>query len=194
MNYQAIFKNLAKKYSTPKAVQKYLRSLNYNKKDTLRSALHAIQKKEAHCLEGAFIAAAILEQHGYPPLVVSMESQDNLDHVIFVYKQNGRWGAVGQSRDPGLYGRPALFRSIRDLVWSYFDPYIDGTGRITAYQIANLDDSKANWRSSPRNVWKTERFLLEIKHIKLPSSKKRYHKHLQNYKSGKKLAPENHWW
>lgn len=194
MNYQVIFKKLAQKYKTPKAVQKFIRGLRYNKKDTLHSALTAIQKKEAHCMEGAFVAAAILEQRGYPPLVVSLESQDGLDHVLFVYKEKGRWGAIGQSRDEGLYGRPPIFRSIRSLVWSYFDPYIDGTGRITAYQLANLNETGANWRTSPRSVWKAERFLLEIPHVKLRSSKKRYTKHLKNYKSGKSLPPEHHWW
>ena len=64
----------------------------------------------AHCLEAALFAAVVLEQHGYPPLVLSFESIDHLDHVIFVYQQRGRWGSVARSRDPGLHGRRAGLR------------------------------------------------------------------------------------
>ena len=63
----------------------------------------------AHCLEAALFAAVVLEQHGYPPLLLSFESIDRLDHVIFVYKQRGRWGSVARSRDPGLHGRKPVF-------------------------------------------------------------------------------------
>ena len=65
----------------------------------------------AHCLEAALAAAVILEQHGYPPLVLSFESIDELDHVLFVYRQRGRWGSIARSRDPGLHGRKPVFRT-----------------------------------------------------------------------------------
>src|ERR1017187_8820849 len=140
--------NLANKYRTPLQVQRYLRKFPYNREtggETLRSASEALKKGTAHCFEAAFIAAALLEQNGYPPLVLSFESIDKLEHVIFVFREKGRWGAVARSRDKGLHGRAPLFRSLRDLVWSYYHPYIDNSGRITAYQLANLDDSGANW-------------------------------------------------
>ena len=67
-------------------------------------------EQTAHCLEGALFAAVVLEQHGYPPLVLSFESIDELDHVIFVYRgADGRWGSVARSRDPGLHGRRPAF-------------------------------------------------------------------------------------
>ena len=68
----------------------------------------------AHCLEAALAAAVILEQHGFPPLVLSFESIDELDHVIFVYQRSGRWGSIGRSRDPGLHGRKPVFATPRD--------------------------------------------------------------------------------
>ena len=42
------------------------------------------------------------------------------DHVVFVYRQNGRWGTVARSRDPGLHGRKPVFRSLRHVAQSYF--------------------------------------------------------------------------
>jgi hypothetical protein len=191
------FKKLSQKYKTPKQVQIFIKSLEYNrekKKKTLRSAREALRAKTAHCLEAAFIAAAILEHHGYPPHVISLESQDGLDHVIYVFQRNGRWGSIGGSRDEGLHGRPPIYRSLRDLAWSYFDPYVDRTGRILAYQIAHLDDTKANWRTSPRNVWKAENYLLKIKHIKLKASASRYRKILRNFLRRGPMPLQRHWW
>lgn len=191
------FKKLSKKYRTPKQVQSFLRSLPYNRElqgTTLRSAHSALKAGTAHCFEAAFVAAAILEQNGYPPLVVSFESQDGLDHVIFVYKMNGLWGAIARSRDEGLHGRPPIFRSLRDLAWSYYEPYIDKTGRITAFQVAHLDDTLADWRRSGRNVWKAERYLLEIRHRKLRSSKNRYQKLLKQFIRRGPPPKKKYWW
>lgn len=84
---------LAKKLKTPKQVQKYLRALPYNREKkgkTLASAETALRRGTLHCFEAALAAAAILEHHGYPPLIVSFDSIDNLDHVIFVFKERGR--------------------------------------------------------------------------------------------------------
>ena len=180
-----LIEKMAKKYKTPSQVQKFLRQFDYNREkrgQTLRSAESALQKKTAHCFEAAFIAAALLELNGYPPLVLSFESQDGLDHVIFVYKTSaGKWGSVARSRDEGLHGRRPQFKTLRDLTWSYFDPYIDKTGKITAYQLAHLDDTRTNWRRSTRSVWAAEKYLLKLKHIRLRSSSRRYKKVHQNF-------------
>src|SRR5579862_4497813 len=90
---------------TPLAVQRFLNALPYNiephGRATLRSFRGVVRHGCAHCLEAVLFAATVLEQHGYPPLVLSFESIDELDHVIFAYKQDGRWGSVARSRDPG---------------------------------------------------------------------------------------------
>lgn len=188
---------LARRYKTPRQVQVFLRSLPYNREkggDTLRSANAALARGRLHCFEAAMAAAAILEHHGYPPLVMSFESKDGLDHVIYVFRQRGRWGAVARSRDEGLHGRAPVYRSLRDLVWSYYDPYVDKTGKITAYQVAHLDDTGADWRSSKKNVWKAEKYLLELKHRPLKSSKTRYRKLLADYKRRGPMPRQKNWW
>lgn len=192
-----LIRKYAAKHRTPLQVQKLLHNFEYNREEngvTLKSALQTLRARKAHCLEAAFAAAAILEFHDYPPLVMSLESQDGVDHVLFVFKSNGLWGSVGHSRDPGLFGREPIFRSIRDLAWSYYDPYIDGSSMITAYQIANLDDAKCNWRTSSQNVWKAEKYLLKIKHQKLKSSPKRYLRVLKYYKKNGSCKPGKGWW
>ncbi len=192
-----ITRKLAKKLKTPRQVQKYLRRLPYNREkkgETLSSAEKSLRRGRLHCFEAAFVAAAILEYHGYPPLVMSLESKDNLDHVIYVFKEGNRWGAIALSRDEGLHGRPSRYRSLRDLAWSYYDPYVDKSGKITAYQVAHLDDCQADWRESKRNVWKAEKYLIKLKHNPLKSSKTRYKKLLRNYLRRGPMPPQRHWW
>jgi hypothetical protein len=191
-----VFKDLAKKYSDPIKVQRFLQKIPYNaekKAETLKSAHESLKKKNAHCMEAAFLAAAILEHRGFPPLVMSLESIDDLDHVIFVYKKNNKWGSVARSRDSGLHGRKPVFTSLRNLALSYYEPYIDKTGCITGYQVAHLDDSKSDWRFSKKNVWKAEQFLIDIKHVAIKFNKKRYKKIHKKYLNGIMAQPQKSW-
>ena len=185
---------IIQRYRTPEQVQKFLRSLPYNWErggDTLRSFRQVIRRRTAHCLESALVAAAMLEQNGYPPLVVSFESKDGVDHVIYVFRRRGRWGTVARSRDAGLHGRKPVFRTIRDLVWSFYDPYVDFTGRITGYQLVDLRDlGDYDWRFSEANMWKVEKILLDIPHRKLRSSDRRYRRLLERYKEYRTRHPK----
>ncbi|HKW08244.1 MAG TPA: hypothetical protein VJS19_11835 [Candidatus Dormibacteraeota bacterium] len=187
-------RRIIQQYRTPEQVQRYLRGLPYNWEkggDTLRSFRQVVRLNTAHCLEAALASAVILEQHGYPPLVLSFESKDGVDHVIFVFRRRGKWGSVARSRDAGLHGRKPVFRGIRDLVWSYFDPYVDFTGRITGYQLADLRALGAyDWRLSEKNVWRVENYLLEIPHRKLRSSNERYRRLLARFRAYKQRHPE----
>ena len=121
-------------------------------------------------------AAVVLEQHGYPPLVLSFESIDELDHVIFLYRARGRWGSVARSRDPGLHGRRPVFATPRALALSYVDPYVDYTGRIVGYAVVNLAKEMGDydWRLADTNVWKVERMLLEHPHRRIKTSDARF--------------------
>lgn len=163
---------------TPLSVQRHLNALPYNEEPggraTLRSFRGVVRHGCAHCLEAALFAAVTLEVHGYPPLVLSFESIDELDHVIFVYQHRGRWGSVARSRDPGLHGRKAVFATPRALALSYVDPYIDFTGRITGYAVVDLRVmGDYEWRLADTNVWKVERMLLDYPHRPIVTSDRR---------------------
>src|SRR5437667_3615039 len=138
-------RRLIARLRTPHLVQRYLNHLPYNQEPhgraTLRSFRGVVREGSAHCLEAALFAAVVLEQHGYPPLVLSFESIDDLDHVIFVYRRRSGWGSVARSRDPGLHGRKPVFATPRALALSYFEPYVDFSGRITGYVGVNLADA-----------------------------------------------------
>jgi hypothetical protein len=174
----------------PRSVQRWLHGLRYNDErrgNTLRSFRGVVRYGLAHCLEAALSAATILECHGLPPLLLSFESVDQLDHVIFVFREGGRWGAVARSRDPGLHGRKPVYRSARELARSYMDPYVDFSGRVTGYVVADLRElGDYDWRLSRRNVWKVERWLLEMPHRPLRMSDRRYrelHRRYREYRA-----------
>jgi hypothetical protein len=181
------------KLNSPARVQRFFTQMPYNWERTgatMRSFREILRSGEAHCLEAAVGAAVILEQHGYPPTLLDLESQDLLDHVLFVFQENGLWGAVARSRDFGLHGRRPVFRSIRDLVWSYFDPYVDLTGRIKGYGVTSLYElGSYDWRFSGRKMTKIEDHLREIPHKKLRSSDLRYASLLTRYQEYKKRYP-----
>lgn len=172
-------RRLIARLSSPSRVQAFLNALPYNTEPapyppTLRTFRGVARLSTAHCLEAALTAAVVLEQHGYPPWVMSLESIDGLDHVIFVYQARGRWGSVARSRDPGLHGRRPVFRTLRALAQSYFEPFIDTTGCLKAYGAVDLRVLEPyNWRLSRGNVWKVAQLLYDIPHRQIRSSEAR---------------------
>jgi hypothetical protein len=169
-------RRLIRRLRTPEAVQRYLNRLPYNTEkhgDTLRSFRQVVRHGTAHCLEAALFAACVLQQHGYPPLLLTFESVDGLDHVLFLYKRRGRWGTVARSRDPGLHGRKPVFKTLRALAMSYFDAYIDPTGCIEGYASFDLDTlDRYDWRFARRNMWSVERTLIDVPHHRVRFSQR----------------------
>jgi len=180
-------------YRTPRQVQNFIRTFTYNRErngETLKSFRGTLRRRTAHCLEAAFVAATILEQYGYPPLLLDLESKDKLDHVVFAFRQRGRWGAVGQSRDFSLQGRKPLYRTLRHLVMSYVDPFVTEDARIIGYALADLRTLvRTDWRFSLNNVWSVERALIDLPHRKLRTSNQRYEKILRRYRASKEKFP-----
>lgn len=187
----------AKKYTTPRAVQQFVAQMPYNSEkqiETLCSAEESLRRNTGHCLEAAFIAAAILEQHGYEPCVLSMESHDYLDHVVFLFRASTGWGTIGRSRDKGLHGRKPVFSSIKQLVKSYYAPYIDKTGRIVRYEAFHLDETQSDWRASTQNLWQVERYIGSQKHQPFESSDRDFRKIRARYLKEGPILKGPHWW
>lgn len=189
-------RRLIERLRTPAAVQQYLNELPYNDETppggaTLRSFRGVVRHGTAHCLEAALAAAVILEQHGYPPLVLSFESVDKLDHVIFVWRGPEGWGSIARSRDPGLHGRKPVFQTPRHLALSYVEPYVDDTGAITGYAVVDLRVMGGyDWRLSGRSVWKVERMLLEHPHRRIHTSGRRIDKLRARYRAFREQHPD----
>lgn len=112
----------------PWSIQEFLDSTEYNPKYECRSPRYVISSRTAHCFEGALFAASALNYMGHKPMVVDMKSWNDDDHVIAVFKVDDHWGAVAKSNFTSLRYREPVYRSIRELIMSYFDFYFNTKG------------------------------------------------------------------
>jgi hypothetical protein len=120
--------NFLKTLDEPDKIQGFLDIIDYNPNYECRSPRWVITKRSAHCFEGALFAAAVLNFNGYKPLLVDMRSYNDDDHVIAVFKEDSHWGAVAKSNFTTLRYREPVYRSLRELVMSYFDFYFNTNG------------------------------------------------------------------
>ena len=191
--YTPAARRLIARLRTPEQVQCWLNRLPYNWErggETLRTLPGVIRRRSAHCLEAALVAATILEHHGYPPLLMDLESIDLLDHVLFVFRRDGRYGTVARSRDPGLHGRKPRYRNLHALVRSYAAPYIDHTGRLRGYGVLDLRTlARCDWRASARNVWAVEQALIHQRHRRFAVSDAYYRRWHRRYLEFKRRHP-----
>ncbi|MBI3634585.1 MAG: hypothetical protein HY216_00020, partial [Candidatus Rokubacteria bacterium] len=127
----------------------------------------------AHCLEGAVFAATALRVLGFPPLLVDLEAVQDTDHVIAVFRVRGHWGAIAKSNFSGLRYREPVYRTLRELVMSYFEGYINLRGERTlrAYSrpvnLGRFDRRRPGWMTSAGDVWWVAEHLLTVRHTPL---------------------------
>ena len=126
-----------KTISDPDKIQGFLDSIEYNPVYECRSPRWVIKKKSAHCFEGALFAAAAMEFNGYKPLIVDLKAFNDDDHVIAIFKEGIYWGAVAKSNFTSLRYREPVYRSLRELIMSYFDFYFntDGDKSLRSYSV-----------------------------------------------------------
>jgi hypothetical protein len=124
-------------FKDPWSIQEFLDLIAYNPNYECRSPRWVIKKRSAHCFEGAIFAAAVLEYIGYKPVIVDMKSFNDDDHVITVFREDGNWGAVAKSNFTSLRYREPVYRSLRELIMSYFDFYfnINGEKSLRSYSL-----------------------------------------------------------
>ena len=148
--------DLFKSLSDPDKIQGFLDSINYNPAYECRSPRWVIKRRKAHCFEGAIFAAAALRFLGYRPLLIDMKSFNDDDHVIAIFKVDGHWGAVAKSNFTTLRYREPVYRSIRELIMSYFDLYFNTKGEksLRSYSLP-LDLSvfdNRNWTTTDEDL------------------------------------------
>lgn len=126
-----------KTLSSPDKIQEYLDSIEYNPGYECRSPRWVMKKRSAHCFEGALFAAAALQFLGYKPVIVDMKAENDDDHVIALFSEEGFWGAVAKSNFTSLRFREPVYRSIRELIMSYFDFFFntDGYKSLRSYSL-----------------------------------------------------------
>ena len=165
---------LLKCLTTPFKIQTFLLDLPYSADERYRSPRSVIRDRTAHCFDGSLFAAAALRYIGYPPLIVDLLPNDrDDDHIIAVYRRQGRWGAVAKSNFSGLTFREPVYRTLRELVMSYFEQFYNVQREKTLRQYTvhlNLRSfDKLNWMGSDENLDAIAERLDEIRKISLLS-------------------------
>jgi len=132
-------RRLVNSLTSPARIQAYLDETPYSAEERYRCPLSVLRDRKAHCFDGAVFAAAMLRRLGHRPLIVDMLPNDrDDDHMLALFKVDGRLGAVAKSNFSGLRYREPIFRSLRELVLSYFEDYFNAAGEKTlrAYTVS----------------------------------------------------------
>lgn len=164
---------LFKRLNSPQKIQDYLNSLKFNFEkngETCYSPRLVIERQTAHCMEGAMLAAAALEFHGQPPLVMDLRSikpQDD-DHVVAVFKKFGCFGAISKTNHGVLRYREPIYKTVRELALSYFHEYFLDSGQKTLREYSKIFNlvffDRLNWRTASKNLFAIPRHLDKITH------------------------------
>ena len=170
---------LFKTLDTPKKIQDFLNKLEKNFEehgDTFMSPRRVLREKKCQCIEGAILGALILRVHGFKPLVVDLRANSrDLDHVIAVFKQQGKWGAISKTNHNVLRYREPIYNTIRELVMSYFHEYFDDFRRknLRSYSMPvdlSIFDS-SGWVASEEDLWYIYEHLDNAKHYPILNKK-----------------------
>jgi hypothetical protein len=160
-----------RKLKTPAGIQRFLDAMPYHLATTSWSPRRVLREGTAHCLEGAILAAAALRVLGYQPLILDLEADQDVDHVLAIYKAHGHWGSIASSNFVGCRDRAPVHRTLRELVLSYFHIYFNMRGERTLRRysrpvnLARFDHLE--WMTSEKDIWFVAEYLCEIPHLSL---------------------------
>lgn len=161
---------------SPQAIQSFLDRIPYSPEDANRCPVSVLRDRQAHCLDGGLFAAAALERLGYPPLILDLLPEPGLDddHVLALFKGLDGWGCLAKSNFSGLRYRSPVFRSLRELVMSYFEDFynLHGERSLRAYTrpIDLRRYNKGQWRTTDSGADRIELRLKELKPLRLFSA------------------------
>jgi len=170
----AEFRTLAR-LDTPRKIQDFLSyevRQNFEPDgDTVLSVREVLHQRRAHCIEGAMVAACALWIHGEPPLVAHMGAVNDYDHVIALFRRRGCWGAISKTNAAPLRYRDPVYRTLRELMMSYFHEYSNRRREKTLrnYSVA-LDLRRVDpklWVTNGKNCWEVDEMLGEVRHYDL---------------------------
>lgn len=161
---KALFDSL----NSPTKIQEFLDTLAYNTDGNCRSPREVIKTRKAHCMDGAIFAATALEYQGFPALILDLVAENDDDHVIAIYQENGLWGAIAKSNTTLLRYRNPVYLSIRELAMSYFFSYFNSKGEMSLrtysepFELATFD-----YKYSSEDIYFLSDELDKIEHFEL---------------------------
>ena len=164
----------------PAGIQRFISDMPYHLATSAWSPRVVLRERSAHCLEGALFAAAALRVNGYPPLIVDLEAEEDTDHVIAVFQQDGGWGAIGASNYATCRFRAPVYRTLRELALSYFDGYFnlrrERTLRRFSRPVHMKRFDKQSWMTTEEPLWFVVDHLFDVPHEELLTPRMRRRK------------------
>ena len=164
--------------STPHKIQDFVSALRINFEhngDTCLSVRQVLQRRHAHCIEGAMLAACALWIHGEPPLLMDLRAKHDFDHVVALFRRGRCWGAISKSNHPQLRYRDPVYLSLRELSMSYFHEYTNKKGRLTLRSYSrSFNLHKVNprlWVTNGSDCWEIPEMLDKVKHYPLVTAR-----------------------
>ena len=151
-------RSVLRRLDSPTNIQAYLDSLRYPADDFNRSPLRVMTDRLANCFDGALFAAFALWRLGHPPRIVDLFADNDDDHLLALFKLRGAWGAIAKSNYVGLRYRDPIYRSLRELVMSYFEPFYNTLGEKTLRSYTR----PISLRQFDRLGWVTEEAALGV--------------------------------
>ncbi len=163
-------------FTTPSSIQGFLDSLPYSVDQFYRCPLRVLRDRTAHCFDGALFAAAMLRRLGHPPLILDLLPNDrDDDHLLALFKFDQHWGAVAKSNFVGLRFREPIYRSIRELVMSYFEQYYNVAAEKTLRAYAgplNLSRfDRFQWMTMDHHLEQIAQHLDQLRRIPIISER-----------------------
>jgi len=167
---------LFKSLNTPSKIQDFINKIPVNFEeagvDTCYSPRRVLSENKCHCVEGAILAALILRVNGYPPLLVDLTANDeDFDHVLAVFQEDGKWGAIAKTNHYSLRYRDPVYESIKELVMSYFHEYFNEDGKKTLRSYAGPIDltlfDHEDWMGTNEEIWQIPEYLAEVEHFQI---------------------------
>ncbi len=156
MVWTAPERRLLQGLSSPLAVQRFLDSTPYSSDPIYRCPRRVVADRRAHCVDGALFAAAALRFHGHKPIVCWINAENDDGHLLALFRRGALWGAVAKSNFVGLRYREPVYRTLRELVMSYFNDYFNSDGYRSMRSFTRpLDLSrfdKLNWMTTQEGV------------------------------------------
>lgn len=156
---------------SPVAVQTFLDRIPYRSTPRYLSPLTVLKEGHGCCFEGAVFGAAALRAIGYPPLILEITAERDDEHLIAIYRRDGRWGSVAKSNYAGLRGREPVYKTLPELVLSYFEFYFNIhrertlRGYTLPLHLAKYDNSR--WMTNDSKLHLIAKGLDDHRHITL---------------------------
>lgn len=174
------------KLNTPEKIQSFLDKIPFNHErggETCMSPLRVLRERKAHCFEGALLACVCLILAGKEPIIVSLKAKKpDYDHIIIIFKENGYYGAMSKTNHAVLRYRDPVYRSVRELVMTFFHEYYfytNGKKTLLGYtKPINVRRFGTKWITAEEDLWDmtTKVFFTPIISVVPPKNKKHLRK------------------